>query len=395
VSISHIFDWVLPGPSQTINRVPLSTFLFKIAGSCNLDCDYCYVYHSPDDSWKHKPMLMPIEVVDQALVRIIEHVKANAVPSISLVLHGGEPLLAGFDMIEYIFQRATELTAGLCDLELSLQSNGILVSKDIVHLLDAYDARIGISIDGFREANLHRRLRNGQSSFEQVEAAISLLNADEAGRHVLSGFLSVVDVRSDPIAIYQYLAGYKPRSLDFLLPCATHDRYPDGKESFEDAPYGRWLIALFDYWFYQPEKQIRIKYFNNIITLLLGGRSETECLGHPPVNIVTIETNGGIEGVDTLKVAFDGAPSLNMNVFASTFDEVLSHPAILSRMQGRASLAAECHTCPLVDVCGGGYLPHRFSTQRGFNNPSVFCHDIAELVFHIRAELIKNSIAQE
>ena len=29
---------------------------------------------------------------------------------------------------------------------------------------------------------------------------------------------------------------------------------------------------------------------------------------------------------------------------------------------------------------GGGYLPHRFSEKNGFDNPSVYCYDLWELI---------------
>jgi uncharacterized protein len=29
-----------------------------------------------------------------------------------------------------------------------------------------------------------------------------------------------------------------------------------------------------------------------------------------------------------------------------------------------------------MSVCGGGYLPHRFSQSNGYDNPSVYCDDL-------------------
>ena len=29
-----------------------------------------------------------------------------------------------------------------------------------------------------------------------------------------------------------------------------------------------------------------------------------------------------------------------------------------------------------MNACGGGYLPHRFSTKDGYDNPSVYCDDL-------------------
>ncbi|GMV22074.1 MAG: hypothetical protein AMXMBFR57_20230 [Acidimicrobiia bacterium] len=370
--------------------MPLSTFVIKMSSRCNLDCDYCYVYHSKDDSWKRQPKAISTVIIDSTLERIEEHVRAHALPSVSLVLHGGEPLLAGLDVIEYLLKRATELLGDVCFLELSMQSNGTLLSKEAIDLFAKYDAAIGISIDGYEDANRHRVFRDGRPSFRETHQAIQLLTSDDTGRRVLSGLLAVVDPRTDPLAVFDYLASHKPRSLDFLLPYATHDAYPKGKVSFNDTTYGDWLVAVFDRWFLSSTQSFRIKYFDNIIALLLGGKSETECLGHPPVNIVTIETNGDIEALDSLKVAYDGVTKLNLNVQTDSLDDAIGHPAILSRMQGTDTLAAECRRCPLVDVCGGGYLPHRFSTRQGFLNPSVFCHDIAKVVLHVRQALLQS-----
>ena len=46
-----------------------------------------------------------------------------------------------------------------------------------------------------------------------------------------------------------------------------------------------------------------------------------------------------------------------------------------------------CQTCPERDTCGGGYLPHRYSRQRGFDNPSVWCADLLKLFGHIRLRM--------
>jgi uncharacterized protein len=50
-------------------------------------------------------------------------------------------------------------------------------------------------------------------------------------------------------------------------------------------------------------------------------------------------------------------------------------------------LSATCEACPEVGICGGGYLPHRFSRERRFDNPSVWCADILRLIDHMRATI--------
>lgn len=378
--------WPLPSESEIRSPIPITTFLFKTASRCNLDCDYCYIYHKADTSWREKPKRMSREVADRALDRVSEHVEEHSLPEITVTVHGGEPLLAGHDLIEYIFKKAQAYSD--CKVDLGMQTNGVLVTDETIQLFDSFGATLGISFDGHREANdRHRRYRHGKSSFDEVKATLEQLNASDAGRRVFSGFLSVIDLRNDPVDIYDYLSDFNPRSIGFLLPGATHEDYPPGKEDFTHTPYADWLIRLFNYWFSLRKESPPIQYFEDIISLLLGGSSDSESLGLSPVNLAVIETDGTIEAVDTLKVAYDGAPELGLSVYDSSFDDALRHPAVLSRMQGADSRAEECRRCPLLEVCGGGYIPHRYSEERGFANPSVYCHDLAKLILHIREKV--------
>src|SRR5436309_11617451 len=78
-------------------RRPFHTFLLKIASLCNLDCSYCYVYQSPDASWKWKPKFLEPDVAVRIANRIQEHVAKHGLRDVTIILHGGEPLLAGVE----------------------------------------------------------------------------------------------------------------------------------------------------------------------------------------------------------------------------------------------------------------------------------------------------------
>ena len=75
--------------------VPLSQFVLKVHSRCDLACDHCYVYEAADQSWRGRPMVISDEVTAQAARRIAEHAAAHGLPSVQVILHGGEPLLAG------------------------------------------------------------------------------------------------------------------------------------------------------------------------------------------------------------------------------------------------------------------------------------------------------------
>ena len=75
--------------------VPLRQFVLKVHSRCDLACDHCYVYQGADQSWRGRPMAISDETIAWTAQRIAEHAKAHQLPAVQVVLHGGEPLLAG------------------------------------------------------------------------------------------------------------------------------------------------------------------------------------------------------------------------------------------------------------------------------------------------------------
>jgi uncharacterized protein len=42
-----------------------------------------------------------------------------------------------------------------------------------------------------------------------------------------------------------------------------------------------------------------------------------------------------------------------------------------------------CQKCEFLDSCGGGHLAQRWSTERRFDNPSVYCESWKRIFEHI------------
>jgi len=49
-------------------------------------------------------------------------------------------------------------------------------------------------------------------------------------------------------------------------------------------------------------------------------------------------------------------------------------------------LSESCQSCAIVDICGGGSLPHRYDGN-GFKNPTVYCNEMTRLITHISNRL--------
>lgn len=383
--------------SQQMERVPVPfyTFLFKVASRCNLDCDYCYMYHLADQSWRRQPKRMSKVVVLQAAKRIRQHVLAHELPEIAIVMHGGEPLLAGEALLREFLGTMWDEISPLCQISFGVQTNGTLLTPEIIDILSAYDVSVGVSLDGPPEVNdQHRVTVDGKSSYDAVVRGVELLRAN-GKRNLFSGFLCVIDIDVDPLAVYAHLRAFDPPSMDFLLPDANYGSHPKGKVSDRNStPYADWLIPIFDEWYTCSQPAPIINHFQEIVDLILGAPSSLESLGLSPVDLVVIETNGDIEAVDALKSTYEGATSLGLNVFRNSFDDALGHAKIVHRQVGIQSLSQTCQSCAIVQICGGGYLPHRYDPRNGFDNPSVYCSDLWKLIWHIRDRLVQDLRAE-
>ncbi|RJL29985.1 FxsB family cyclophane-forming radical SAM/SPASM peptide maturase [Bailinhaonella thermotolerans] len=366
----------IPGWTPT----PFREFVVKTHGRCNLACDYCYMYEMADQSWRGRPARMSDRIADLVAGRIAEHVHAHRLPYADLLLHGGEPLLAGPELIERLVTRTRAAVGPAATVNVHLQTNAIALTPDYLDLFDRLGVRIGVSLDGGAAAHdRHRRHRDGAGSHAEVAAGLRLLTSPPY-RHLFGGLLCVADVRNDPVETYEALLAWDPPRLDFLLPHANWAAPP------EDG-YGDWLIAIFDRWYGSRRREVNVRLFGEILGLLLGARSQTESVGLSPVAVVVVETDGAIEQSDMLKSAFPGAPWTGLHVARDPFDAALRLPGVVARQIGRAALAAECLACPVRDVCGGGLYAHRYRPGSGFANPSAYCRDLFRLISHIRDTL--------
>jgi uncharacterized protein len=197
----------------------------------------------------------------------------------------------------------------------------------------------------------------------------------------------VVDLSADPVVTYEALLRFAPPVIDFLLPHANWSAPPPGRTDSVPAPYAEWLIAAFDRWYAAPVRETRVRLFEEIIHLLLGGKSASEAVGLTPTSLLVIESDGSIEQSDALKSAYHGAAATGLHVARDSFDEALELPQIAATQLGLGALAGECLACPVHRICGAGLYAHRYKAGVGFRNRSAYCPDLYALIAHISTRI--------
>ncbi|SDP96278.1 FxsB family cyclophane-forming radical SAM/SPASM peptide maturase [Lentzea jiangxiensis] len=348
-------------------------FVVKVHSRCNLACDYCYVYEMADQRWRDRPVRMSAETFERTAFRLGEHVRTHSLDRVDVVLHGGEPLLAGVEAIRGFVAACRAATGGVA--RFSLQTNGLLLSEEVLQVLLDLDVRVGVSLDGTApDHDRHRTRRSGRGSHAAVARGLEVLSQPRF-RPIYGGLLCTVDLASDPVATYEALVAFAPPVVDFLLPHGNWTSPPPGVGDYAD-----WLITVFDRWYRAAEPETSVRMFSEIMNVLLGGTSALEGIGTTPTAMVVVETDGAIEGPDQLASAFHGAAVTGLHVASASFDDAAA-------LLAPAGLPLPCHDCEIRSVCGGGLPAHRYRAGAGFGNRTIYCADMFRLIQHVRQRL--------
>lgn len=364
----------------------ITSFLVKLSSRCNLDCDYCYVFHHADQSWKILPPIMSKETREALAYRIGEYVQKHRLKNCLVVFHGGEPLLLKIkDIIEtvHLIRKAAGPNT---QVDISLQTNGVLLTKEILELFQTEYIGVSLSLDGHREANdLHRLTKKGHSSFDRVLKAYHLL---QEFPDIFMGVISVIDVRTSPRDLLHFFDNLSPPHLDFLLPDANYKSPPPFKDKYP-LIYQKWLMEAFDIWS-QEYPNLKIRLFDNLLKASIGFDSGTDFFGFGNVTMLTIETDGSFHDLDVFKITKEGHSYLNMDVYDHSIEEAGSSPLIAyhNSLLNFEGIADKCKQCSVVQICGGGAVPHRYS-DNGFANPTVYCNEMFSLINHAKSYLNK------
>ncbi len=364
---------------------PLHDIVLKVHQRCNLACDYCYVYEHADQSWRDRPKAMTADIWQAAVAALGRHARRHSLKDVRVVLHGGEPLLFGVAGLGRLADAVRAALPDGCTAEFGMQTNGVKLTAPAIEGLLRHGIRAGVSVDGVeKNHDRHRLTRNGRGSFAAVSRALDLLRQPEH-RDAYAGILCTVAPDTDPEECYAQLVAFEPPMIDFLLPHANWEQAPWQPDGMVTA-YADWLCAVFDRW-YQDRNGPRVRLFEDVINLLLGGSARGEQLGLSPSAVVVVESDGDIEQVDALKTAYPGAAATGLNVLRDDFDSVLDDPGVVARQIGLLALSQDCLACPVHRVCGGGHYAHRYRAGAGFQNRSVYCADLYKFIEHVRARV--------
>lgn len=374
-----------------LNRVNIRMMYLVLTDKCNLRCSYCFL--EPNTPSNFRRINMNIPTVRQAILfyssmRKFQTVDIGEQQEEIIHLYGGEPLInfkgviAAVETIRYL-QGKKELPK---HLQIVIITNGTLITPLVARFLSDNNISVGISLDGPRIANIHRKYSKGKESFDDALRGYNILvkNKVKTGISctITPELLDNLDLFIDFISNLDSCDGVSFNILNYNLGVSTDIDYYNKTALF--------IIKAFEQLrkigIYEERMLRKITAFINhqILPFDCGANGEQIAIG--PSGQVSVCH-------DCLRCR----NYLITNVWNVNFDPCQN--PIVKEWSMRSPLnMSQCLSCPALGICGGG-CPANIKTITGsiWNVDKRICpHSLYSLEWmiwdqysHLRKKMLK------
>lgn len=216
-------DKVLKFIKSKIPEPAINVCYIITSEQCNLACKYCFLGNNNNDKRNRFALEnMSKDVADKAIDFFIRQIKFSDLDTEDnkpvIIFYGGEPMV-NYDMIVYVAEKINSMRDSekcIKNLEMSMVSNGLLLTEERVLKLKELGVSIAISVDGFtEEANEMRVDIAGKPVFHKILSVLDMckrLDVDVS----LSVTLSKETIK-DTKAILQLVDDYGIKSFGFNI----------------------------------------------------------------------------------------------------------------------------------------------------------------------------------
>lgn len=343
-------------PSPAINVCYMIT-----SEQCNLACKYCFLGNNDECKRSNFSLEnMSKETADKAIDFFINQIKRSGLDvednKPAIIFYGGEPLV-NYDVLVYIAEKINAMRdTEKCvkNMELSMVSNGLLLTEERALKLKELGVAIAISVDGFtEEANSMRVDVAGNNVFNKILKTLDMCK--NIGVDVsLSVTLSEETIK-DTKAILELVDKYGVTSFGFNI-MMSDENFVVPQEYNEKA--ARFILDEF------VELRKRGIYEDRIMRKLKSFTKSQVCFSD------CAATGGG-----QIVIAPNGQVGIchgclhNKQYFVSNVDDkefnASKHKDFIEWSQLTPVNKEECQACPALGICGGGCPINAMHLKKG------------------------------
>jgi len=150
----------------------LDMLIKPASGLCNIDCEYCFY----KDIMKHRKVTNYGHMTRETLENIVKKAYEETDLQVTFSFQGGEPLLVGYKFYLDFFEFIDKYNVNKISTNVSVQTNGLLLTEELTSLFKKYNVLVGISLDGpVQIHDLYRYDYQKHPTYSHVLNAIELL----------------------------------------------------------------------------------------------------------------------------------------------------------------------------------------------------------------------------
>lgn len=352
--------------------------IIKPTFNCNFRCSYCYL----SNTVKADTNVIGVDVVKSLIKQVVEYVSKRPRKSVTLLWHGGEPLLWGIEKYKEIFAY-TESFEDILHFRHSIQTNLSLIDEEYIQLFKNYDVRVGFSLDGVKEINdCQRKKPDGTGTFDEI---ISKMDMCRGHRLNIGAIIVASSAFKGKIQeLYSFMRekriNFKFNPL-FLSGEAEHCR----NLSLTPTEYAQMTIELFDLWFYDSEKLIKESTFIDIASSFLSEKGRTTgCMfaTNCQQNIFAVSPYGEVFPCGRFcetDIRFSYG-----NINSEPLDDILSRRRHLEPYARFDFIKdSNCKYCKFFTLCHGGCLHDGYLNGGDFKTKTFLCSAYKQIFSHI------------
>ncbi|MBR0053730.1 MAG: radical SAM protein [Bacteroidales bacterium] len=324
------------------------TVIFKPTSRCNLRCHYCYAARERDcfDG------TMDIGEAKGAFDWVQQYCQKQGVRNLTVIWHGGEPLLMGVDFIRELITYYTERMSKLSiNVKNQIQTNLTLATDKFVSLFKQFfDSQVGFSLD---YASRHRVFPDGSDASDTIRNRALALK--KYGIRTGAICMMTQDNADHIRELYEWFKQLGiPFRVNRLFPTSsTETTTMAGTVSAER--YARGICELIDIWLNDPSPARAETASGTILTWLKNTAKICSIAGKCSDTFLCIAPNGVLLPCGR----FDSDTHSIGNWRKDSVETVLKNKCVMARFGETRPDKGLCSKCKWDSLCVAGCLHSR------------------------------------
>lgn len=331
------------------------------SSSCNLRCKYCFYL----DIAENREVASFGKMQYDTLERIIKEAFEANPKAVVFAFQGGEPTLVGLSFYEEAIKLIGQYNPNKIPVSFSIQTNGVLLDSAWCEFFNKNDFLVGISLDGPKFVHNRNRVdKDNNGTFIKVINNIELLKKHQVAFNILTVVNN--DLVRDIEKVYHYFKSHGFKYLQFI-PCLA-EIGENQEKTLSQENYEIFLNNLFDLWYQDIMNgiPISIRYFDNLIGIIMGYQPQSCDLSSQCSNNLIIESNGDIYPCD-----FYVLDQYKIGNIKDGLKGVFENNRRHNFINESKLIPDDCRNCKFYVLCKGGCRKHKELNNEKYLN--YFC----------------------